>query len=216
MDLNRLWVIIGVFAILLVSGVGYFLGIQPQLNAAAAFDSERSAVEAQNVVHRADIEALKVEYEQLGAMTAELAASRASIPAGADLEPFLGELHALEAAHGVAIVGFAATDALPFIPSSEIAATVPASVGASNFVSIPIDLSITGSHASVLAFINGLQSGDRLFLASDITSTEDDELPGIFRATISGLVYVLLDKPMTSATDAAVEVPAEGTTDAQG
>jgi Tfp pilus assembly protein PilO len=216
MDRNRIWVIAGVFVILLVAGLGWLLGVKPQLDVAQAADEERAAVDAQNLVHAEDLAALKEQYANLDEYTSELASLRESLPASADLQSLLGELNALEGANGVKITGYSALDATPFVPSAEIVDVVPASVSASNFVSIPVEVTVDGPSANVFAFIKGLQSGGRLYLVSDLSFTNNEDAPGTVSATISGLVYVLLDQPIAAATDPAAVVPADGVTDATG
>jgi Tfp pilus assembly protein PilO len=216
MDMNRIWVIGGVFVMAVVAVLGVLVGVKPQLDTAGTADEQRSAVEAQNLVHAADLAAIKEQFTQLPELQTELATLRESLPAVPDIDGLLGGIHSLEATHGVHLAAFTPMDAAAFIPSADIAATVPASVSGSNFVSIPIELTVDGPMANVMAFIEGLQTGDRLFLASKLDVNEVPDSPGVYSARITGLIYVLLDVPIAPAVDPAAVVPADGVTDATG
>jgi Tfp pilus assembly protein PilO len=213
MDKNRIWIIAGALVIVMVAALGWVLGVQPQLDIANANDAQRAGVEAQNLVHHSDLNALKAKYEQLPQLKKELETLRASIPATADLDTLIGELHALEGSNDVKVTALTTLDATAFIPSVEIASTVPASISATNFVAIPIKLTVKGNTKKALEFVEALQTGDRLFLVSDLAFTPIEGKKGEASADISGLVYVLLDKPIAAATDATAT---PGKTDATG
>lgn len=82
-------------------------------------------------------------------------------------------------------------------------------ITAENFASLAVQISIQGGYGRVLDFVEGLQSGERLFLVSGISTVavdagasapsdgeDEDAAPalasGAVDATISGLVYVLV------------------------
>lgn len=97
-----------------------------------------------------------------------------------------------------------ATDLVPAtasIPGGEL-------VSGSNFVTIPISLSLSGSYESVMAFINAMQKGDRLFLITGLNLTSGGEADG-FNVEIEGLTYSLLD---TAAAPVEPVVPGDATT----
>ncbi|MBC7596034.1 MAG: hypothetical protein H7288_19255 [Kineosporiaceae bacterium] len=108
--------------------------------------------------------------------------------------------------------------------AAEVAAAlapVPnALITASNFVSVPISLSVSGRYGNVLDFIEGLQKGTRLVMvttfatarmetpdpagpASNSTSIiETSAASGQVTTTISALIYVLLDQATAAPTPA--------------
>ncbi|TFD30539.1 hypothetical protein [Cryobacterium cryoconiti] len=99
----------------------------------------------------------------------------------------------------------------PTVAAIEPGAGVPPvtndQINASNFASLAITVSVTGSYADALNFVSGLQSGERLFLVSGLTTTvkegdEENATPGGVTATISGLVYVLVPPAAASAAAA--------------
>ena len=218
---NRLWVIGAVLLTAAIVAMGWFLGVSPKLGEAAAADQQRSTVVDQNVAHERETAKIKKQYEQLPELKTQLAVLRAAVPAGDDLSTFLGELHQLEQQNQVSLTSFSAGDGQPYVPPAAPAATdakagtdatteaaksaaetatstpaVPGStsplVTADNFVAIPVTVMVTGSHEQAMNFIQGLQSGNRLFLVTDLTMTQQEDSEA-YEAKITGFVYVVLD-----------------------
>ena len=82
----------------------------------------------------------------------------------------------------------------PVAPAAPAVVTNP-KITPANFIAIPIDLKISGPFANVLNFVKGLQTGDRLFLVTDLStvpSTGKGAQPTAVDASVKGLVYVLL------------------------
>jgi Tfp pilus assembly protein PilO len=79
-------------------------------------------------------------------------------------------------------------------------------ITAGNFVAIPVSVTTVGDWSTTLTFIHGLQTGQRLFLVTGITT--DVEGDGTLKAVIKGYIYVLLDpasaKIDTSKAEAAL------------
>lgn len=206
---NRLWLIGSILLSVAIVAMGWFIGVSPKLSEAANASTQLATVEAQNVVHEAEVVAIKKQYEQLPALQAELATLREAVPADDQLSTFLGELHSLEQKNDVSVTDFTASDGQEYAP---IESTVPAlnitnpMITKDNFVAIKVDVEVSGENANVMNFIEGLQTGERLFLVTDLAlnqgaSGSSAESGGggsaSAKATISGLVYVLLDKPPT-------------------
>jgi hypothetical protein len=93
----------------------------------------------------------------------------------------------------------AATPEVPTGPTAWIPTTDP-SITATNFVAIPVTVTLSGSTPNVLAFIKGLQTGTRLFLVGGIGTAADATTPGSVTGTVSGYIYVLLDSSTPKAT----------------
>jgi Tfp pilus assembly protein PilO len=70
-----------------------------------------------------------------------------------------------------------------------------------NFVSIPVQVTISGSYANVLDFVHGLQTSSRLFLITTLATSASSTTPGLVDGKIGGFVYVLI--PAASATTPA-------------
>ena len=204
MNRNRAVVIGSVLIVVIVVAFGWILGIQPQLDSATAADTQRTTVEAQNALHEAELIELQEQSTKLPQLKKDLAELRRSVPANADLERLLGDLHALAAASGVTVTNFTSLDAQAFQPTETIAPTVPASVNADNFVTIPITLTVVGPYSNVMSFVHALQSAPRLVLANGMTLTGIPGSDGLVTANVAALVYVLIGEGTGTLTDEVI------------
>lgn len=210
---NRLWIFGSMSLCVAILAMGWFLGVSPKLAEAATAADQLSTAEAQNVVHEREIAVIKKQFEQLPELKSQLAVLRASIPADDALSSLLGELHSLEQQNKVTLKNFKAGDGQAYTPVKSSAGTVSTTnplVTPENFVAIQVIVNVEGANANLMNFIQGLQTGDRLFLVTDLslTETKDSEAAGSAAdstATITGLVYVLLDNPPAPAKPADAE-----------
>jgi Tfp pilus assembly protein PilO len=208
---NRLWIVGSALLVVAIIAMGWFLGVSPKLSEAGTADQQRVTAEAQNVVHEKEVATIKKQYEQLPELKGQLSVLREALPTNDDLSTFLGELHQMEQSNGVVLTSFVASDAKPYAPVvkpvTDVSTTNPL-VKPENFVAIPVELDVVGDEANVMDFIEGVQTGERLFLVTDL-ALEQDETKTAYSAKIKGFVYVLLDKPATPAkTGAAATTPA--------
>lgn len=67
-------------------------------------------------------------------------------------------------------------------------------ITAENFVAIPVEVTVEGDRAGARLFLDKLQHGPRLFMATQISILPVEEKPGVFNSRVSGYVYVLLQK----------------------
>ncbi|GAB3028559.1 hypothetical protein GCM10027052_00120 [Parafrigoribacterium mesophilum] len=211
---NRLWVIGSMVLVVAIIAMGWFLGVSPKLAEAATAGDQRVAAEAQNVVHQRELEAIKKQFETLPELKTQLAVLRAAVPSGDAMSAFLDELHALEQANAVTLTDFKANDGQPYTPVKDALTTVSTTnplITAENFVAIPVTLTVSGSTSNVMSFINGVQTGERLYLVQDLKlkqstaesgSRTTQDSAGDFQADINGFVYVLLDNPAAPAKTA--------------
>ena len=218
MNRNRLWVIGSVTLIGVLLVAGWFLGAQPLVAGAAAADAERAGIDTQNTAQQAIITQLAADNDKLPALKEDYTALLASIPGGSSTSGFIKGLSELAAASGVALDGFTVGESQAYtVPASgavvtpDPSATVdpeapvaePIAVGSvavtsplitpENFVGISVGVDLTGEYSAVLAFIKGLQTGDRLVLVNEITTARvaDDSASTAVTAHIGGLIYVL-------------------------
>ena len=218
---TRLWIIGSMLLVIAILAMGWFLGVSLKLSEASTAGQQQSEAEAQNVVHEREIAVIKKQFDQLPALKSQLAVLRAAVPAGNGMSAFLDELHALEQQNQVSLTDFKAGDGQPYTPvksTTLTASTTNPLVTPDNFVAIQVGVTVTGDDANIMRFIDGVQTGDRLFLVTSLKLDQDKAAadttsktqPAVaFTATVSGLVYVLLDKPATPAkTGAAATTPA--------
>jgi Tfp pilus assembly protein PilO len=208
-----------VFLMVVLVAAGWFLVAQPQLAAAATANQTLTGVQSQSAATQATITQLIGEQKKLPSLTKDLAALRLSIPAGAESSAYINGLDALAAASGVTITELKLDDPVVYssaAPPPAVAATAgatptptptptaakaPAPTGwtpptdsritGSNFIAIPVSVTTSGDWPTTLAFLKGLQSGQRLFLITGLTTEADAS--GLLKATVKGYIYVLLD-----------------------
>ncbi|MBX0301791.1 hypothetical protein K2F54_17645 [Cryobacterium sp. 1639] len=222
MDRNRLWLIGGVLVIGVAVVVGWFLGIAPQLQVAHDTRLERVAVEEQNVAFEARLASLEEQFAGIGDLEDELTELRQAVPGAGELPDFVRQVTAIADEHQVSVTSIALSDAQPFVtpeapeatdPAAEAvtdnaaagtaadatvapATTVPAAaLSPEVFLAVPVTVTVDGDNDGALAFVQGLQFGDRVITVTNLSvqplAAEDAD--GTVTATISGLIYVLLD-----------------------
>lgn len=114
MNDKRIWTLGALLvAVVLLLG-GYFLGVAPQLDAAAQADSQRKTVEAQNEALITDIAVLKGDYENLDRFKSQLAEVSQAIPDNADFSRYIAQLTELSAVNTVSVTSLTVSDALAY------------------------------------------------------------------------------------------------------
>jgi len=197
---NRIWAIGAVLAMVVIAVLGWIVGVQPQLSAAATSAAQRATVDAANARYQAALNALEADHKKLPQLQQELATLTASIPSSTDSSSFVKELNEVAAAHGVTITALTFSDAIGYkppagaavpassatgstatpsptaAPSPSATPTAPAPVTnplitSANFFASPVQVAVSGPLANVLDFLDGAQKGTRLFLVSSLSST---------------------------------------------
>ena len=213
MNKTRLWMIGAVLVTVVIVALGWVVGISPQLDQARTADAERMGVEATNQIHEATLVELRELDENLPELESELADLRAALPDDAAIATLLGQLNSIAQQNGMQLTSFTADAPAEFATAEEpVAPVVPADAsaeadaptdapattpaapaapvpaGTSGFISIPVSVTVSGSGAGLSGFIESLQFGERLFLATDLSITNDG---GGSTSTIDGLIYVM-------------------------
>lgn len=216
MQTHRILSALTVFLMVVLVAAGWLLVAQPQLAAASTANATLAGVQSQSAATQATIKQLIGEQKDLPRLTTDLAALRQSIPAGADSSAYINGLDALAAASGVTITELTLDN--PVVYSSPAPVAVAPTAGATpsptptpakapvatgwtpptdsritgaNFIAIPVSVTTSGNWSTTLSFLKGLQSGQRLFLITGITT--DLDVSGVLKATAKGYIYVLLD-----------------------
>ena len=215
MNNNRLislGLVAGSLAILLL---GWFLGVSPILDQAAAANSQRDTAAASNVALEARTAALKDQFDNLSELEDELGPLSASVPFDGDVSAFLDRINALGDQIGVSLdsltVGSAevvtageAVDPTAEAPATDAAPTTegtatedpatpaePAPADTSTgLVSIPVTVVVKGGYPQTLAFLGALQNDSRLFLMKTVgVNGLTDGTP--FTGTFDGWIFAL-------------------------
>ena len=208
MNRSRIMTVAAVLVIGAVLALGWFLGVDPQLAQARTADADRAGVEEVNRAYEAKLVELKELDKRLPQLETELATLSRSIPSDADISTLLGELNAIATSSGVQITSIRADIPAAFAGKGEvIPATDPGdpgapvtetttaaettTVGSTGMVSIPISVSVRGERDATLLFTQLVQSGNRLYLVTELDVVIAGELT---TTTLEGLVYVLPDR----------------------
>lgn len=211
MNNNRLISLALIAGALAILVLGWFLGVSPILDQAAAANAQRDTAAASNVALEARNAALKEQFANLAELEDELGPLSASVPFDGDVSAFLNRINALGDQIGVSLdsltVGSAevvtagevvdptaeapATDAAS--PTTEDPATPaePAPADTSTgLVSIPVTVVVKGGYPQTLAFLGALQNDSRLFLMKTVAVNGlTDGTP--FTATFDGWIFAL-------------------------
>jgi len=202
--------------IILIIGGGWFLKIAPQLNLISGIQKDQANVLATNVRSQLLLTKLKTDYQNIGNLKNELALLGRSVPANASISAFISELNSVANMHGATIKSILVSDAKPYsvntrVPTDSGIKEPPPlmddpKITGSNFVIIPIQITASGKYPDVLDFINSIQTGERLFLISSLSSAGSmgnkpatttaqsaSNKSGKVDASIGGFIYVLLD-----------------------
>ncbi len=231
---NRIWIIGSVLIMVAIVLLGWALGISPQLAERSASETNRQSVESQNQIYATALASLKKDYDNIDEFRAELDELQKALPSGSGLSRFIGSLRDLEAASGVVLTNFGAGDPIPFVynaggtvvppatatdgggtgataappvatPSVVAPGTLVQTLSPDEFIFIEISLSVDGSQAQVLDFVDALQHSARRFLVTQLAITTDDNVA--YTGKITGYVYVLIDPSKPAEPDDGTLTP---------
>jgi Tfp pilus assembly protein PilO len=212
MNKNRMWVIGATLAMVVILTGGWVLGIAPQLATAANANRDRLSVVAANTRNQMVLSKLKRDYEHIDALINQFLTLQNAVPPAANISSFVTELNTLAGAHKVTLNSITVSDARPYSPITQTAPTKTSSAGSpqtnskitsDNFVTIPVQISVTGDYGNVLNFVDDVQSGQRLILVSTLSTSGSTDSKATKTASsggsqkvdssIGGYIYVLLN-----------------------
>lgn len=203
-----------ILAIVAIIGGGWLLGIAPQLAIAATANTDRANVMVTNTQNQILLAKLKRDYQNIDALKSQLLTLRQAVPPKADISSFVTELNALAGAHKVTLKSITVSDAKSYTPATQAPGTTASKtnlpqtnpkITSTNFVTIPVQISVTGDYRRVLDFVNDLQMGQRLILVSSLSTTGSTDAKAVKGGTITsggsqkvdssigGYIYVLLN-----------------------
>lgn len=131
MDKGRLIIIGAVAAMVVVVAFGWFLGVQPQLAAAADSDSQRQSVAVSNDAQQKVLDQLVTDSAQQADFEAKLAVLEQSVPSDSAFPALLDAFNEAAAASGVTLSGFTPSVPTPYVAGVGDAAA-PASAPAAS------------------------------------------------------------------------------------
>ena len=179
-----------------------------------ASNAGQSTVLTQLIADYAGIEALKAELAPLEASVPSgtrmssfvtqldgLAAATRVTFSGltvADAVPYVSVAAPVDPAAAAAAADAPTNDssaeapAAPAVSTAGVPPVTSPQITTDNFASLAVDITVVGTYADTLTFVNGLQTGQRLVLVTGLAITPGEEGSDQVSAIISGLVYVLV------------------------
>jgi hypothetical protein len=124
MNAGRLWAIAGSVVIVAILVLGWFVGISPVLDTAAASQDSLATVEQSNSSYEAQLDVLAGEFAKIDDVRAQLATATEEVPGDAAIAELLRELDALQGSTGVPITSITFADASVYIPPAAAPAVV--------------------------------------------------------------------------------------------
>jgi Tfp pilus assembly protein PilO len=149
MNTNRLWVIGSVVAMAVILVLGWIVGVQPQLTAAASATLQRVNVVETNTRYQGVLAKLKAEHDKLPELQQQLASLTSSVPADAESAAFVKELNGIAAEKGVIIRSLTFSDAVAYKPP--VAAAPAPAASASGSTPAPTDTPAPAAPAAPVA-----------------------------------------------------------------
>jgi Tfp pilus assembly protein PilO len=214
---NRIWLLGTVIVVAAIVALGWLLGISPKLAELSASEREVAAAEAVNQDEYNKLLELKKEFENIDEVRDELEELQVSIPDTDGLSDFIRQINTLAAESGIAVKTINTESAVEFdLPENAVVLDkdgkpVPAPPLPKNFARIPITIEVEGSPEGVFRFVQGLQSGERLFLATKFGLVAKEDAPSavkgapppalIANVSLGGNLYVLVIPDLPESGD---------------
>ena len=156
---TRLWTFATVIIVIVLLALGWFLGVSPQLTAAAVAELERQNVAAQNVALRAATDALAADFASIDELRDQLVEVEGEFPPFAEYddfsETFLGALQSAGLVLDSAQVSVAAPLSVDVVPDEK--GLVPAGT----LLKVPVTITVQGDFRAALVFVDALQRSER-------------------------------------------------------
>lgn len=199
----RIWGIVCGAATVAVLAGGWFLGVQPQLAAAATSADSALAVDAQNQATQIKIAGLTKAAAKLDDMKAQNAVLLKNVPTVLKPNTFIRRVTEVAALDGVNVVSITPGDSIAYTaPASAsgtadsgtasaipLAKTSPLITG-SNLAVVPVSVVVSGGPDAVLQFAHDIQNDERTFSINGVQTSKNDGSTTI-NATLTGYIYVL-------------------------
>lgn len=186
---TRIWTFATAIAVIVIVALGWFLGVSPRLAAAAQAETDRQAVEAQNVALRATTDALADDFAAIDDLRDQLDEVRAQFPSYAEYadfsEVFLAAVINSGAILDSAQVSFALPSSVDVVPDEF------GQVPAGTLLQVPVSITVNGEFPLALQFIDALQRSGRFTFVNVASYTEGTTEQ---RNTVVSVVYYVVSE----------------------
>ncbi|MDQ1743180.1 MAG: hypothetical protein QOE23_1519 [Pseudonocardiales bacterium] len=212
---DRVWMVGGAVAGVVVSALAWFMVINPELSNAASLDEQTADSQTQNISLQSKLHRLQADNANMDVLVASLRETRTALPVTSDLAEFTRQLSGYASANRVSLSGITAgepaamTSAAPAAATTSgtagtaatagtgapAARTAPAAVG--QLYGLPLTVVVKGSPAGDLGFLAAVQGpGRRAALVSGTQLTADNtKRGGAVQLTIQLQVFVSPQPP---------------------
>src|SRR5437879_1673871 len=106
---DRLWIMGGAVAALLLVALAWFFAVSPELSSASSLKSQTADAQTQNITLQAKIRKLQDDNQKMATIQASLADARKALPVDAGLAAFTRQLVAAGVQNGVTVVSVSAS-----------------------------------------------------------------------------------------------------------
>lgn len=193
----RIWIIASAAAALVLLIGGWFLGVQPQLAAAATAASTTTNVQTQNQATRMKLAGLTRAAAKSESMRIEDARLLKAVPSILKPNTFIRRVTEVAALDGVKVLAIS--------PSNAVAYTAPAASSAAgglalaktnplitpaNFAVVPVTVSVSGGSDSLVQFMHDIQNDERTFSITAFQIGKDGATSEV-TAALTGSIYTL-------------------------
>jgi type IV pilus assembly protein PilO len=142
--LDRVWLLGGVVAVLLLVAAGWFLLIGPEFATAGQVQDQAGDEQTELITQKKDLAALQAKYKQVNALKTALKKNQAALPATSGVPAFLRQLQDSGTAVNVDV-------SLLTVAQPQLSTEV------STVYELPITLTATGSADNLSRFLDRLQ-----------------------------------------------------------
>jgi hypothetical protein len=215
----RLWIVGGGLLCVIVTIIGWFLIVSPQLSSASSLRDQRAVQDDSNTILASKISAVK--KLDINELRKELATARQALPSDSGLPEFTRQLAAEAAASAVTVTSIAPGQ--PTIVGGTASAATSGTPGATGVLpsgagktfAIPVTIVATGSTQRVLTLLQQIQqNGSRRALVTSVSlapastgTAKASTLAGGATLNVQMQVFVA---PKTPAAEAELEKLANG------
>jgi type IV pilus assembly protein PilO len=230
MTKSKQWTIGAALAVLLVLAAGFLLLVQPQRSEAASLQEQTAQQEAAADALRTKLNQLKVQEQDLPRQQAKLEEIRSRLPDTPALPSLIRSLTDAAEASGAELTTLAPSAPVEVASTSgsatavkpqaavdaaagSAAAAAPAQAQAQSVLKqIPLSIEVTGSYATLTAFVTQLEGLQRSMLVTGVNiAAEGDTSSDPLTLNLSAAVFMTAEEAApqaitpTPAADAAAE-----------
>lgn len=238
MDKLRQWVTLTVLASVVLLAAGWFLLVSPKKGEASDLQAQAAQQVSANAALETQLQVLRAQAKDLPKKQAELASVAAKIPDNPSLPSLIRALTEASTSSGVDFVSVtpgAPVAPVVTVPvqaqiaepttaqTTPVAPAAPTAAGAAgSLATIPVALNVVGDYFDIAQFVANLENLPRALRVSNVTMAPGVSPTAVQKAggasvedgrslttTLSGSVYMAVNRPVATAVVAPPTAPAK-------